>query len=68
MPRIRVVIEREGKVVIEGLEYLDDRCLTDLAALLAQLRQHGLNIDIEQHVRKEEALRSGGVTEWRLRQ
>ena len=68
MPRIRVVIEREGRVVIEGLGYLDDRCLTDLAALLAQLRQYGLNIDIEQHVKKEEALRSGVVEEWRLQQ
>lgn len=68
MPRIRVVIERGGKVVIEGLEYLDDRCLTDLAALLAQLQQLGLNVDIEQHVKKEEALRSGVTEEWRLRQ
>ena len=59
MPTTRVIIARNGKVVIEGIGYIGDACLADAEALVEALRRYGINVDIKQVERKEEAYVEG---------
>ena len=63
MPTTRVMITKEGKVVVEGIGYVGDQCLADLQKLREALRNLGIEIDIEMQQRKPEAYAASVVAE-----
>ena len=52
MPKTRIVIKRDGSVVIEGLGYFGSECLSDLHRILEGLEKSGAKIDIKEVKRK----------------
>jgi hypothetical protein len=62
MPTTRIVITRDGKVFIEGINYIGDQCLKDLEKILIALKSMGLNISIENTQLKPEARQGQRVT------
>jgi len=58
MPTTRVFIGKDGKVIIEGINYIGDACIADLNALLQSLNQLGVEVKVEVHQRKPEAMAS----------
>uniref|UniRef100_A0A7J2U4E1 DUF2997 domain-containing protein n=1 Tax=Ignisphaera aggregans TaxID=334771 RepID=A0A7J2U4E1_9CREN len=55
MPTTRIVITRDGKVFIEGINYIGDQCLKDLEKIINALKAVGVNMSIEFIQLKQEA-------------
>jgi len=55
MPITRILIDRKGKIVVEGIDYVGDACLKDLNRLLEALKKYGINAKIEIQQKKPEA-------------
>ena len=55
MPTTRIVITRDGKVFIEGINYVGEQCLKDLEKILSELKSMGINVSIENIQLKHEA-------------
>lgn len=55
MPTTRVVVTKDGRVVIEGIGYVGDQCLKDLEKILSVLKSMGINVSIESIQLKPEA-------------
>jgi len=55
MPITRILIDRKGKIVVEGIDYVGDACLKDLNRLLEALKKYGINVKIEIQQKKPEA-------------
>ena len=55
MPTTRILVTKDGKVVVEGIGYTGDQCLADLQQLLEALKALGVNASIEVQQRKPEA-------------
>jgi len=55
MPTTRIVITRDGKVFIEGINYVGEQCLKDLEKILSALKSVGINVSIENIQLKPEA-------------
>jgi len=55
MPITRILIDRKGKIVVEGIDYVGDACLKDLNRLLEALKKYGVNAKIEIQQKKPEA-------------
>jgi hypothetical protein len=47
MPTTRVIVTKDGRVVIEGIGYAGQECLKDLEKILIALRSLGINVNIE---------------------
>jgi len=47
MPTTRVVVTKDGRVVIEGIGYIGEQCLKDLEKILSALKSMGINVSIE---------------------
>lgn len=56
MPVTRVIITKDGKVVIEGIGYTGRACLKDLQELLERLKLLGIIVKIEKQELKPEAV------------
>ena len=54
MPVTRVLITRDGRVIIEGIGYRGDECLVDLEKVERGLRALGVDINVLSHERKRE--------------
>ncbi len=54
MPTTRVIITRDGKVIIEGVGYQGQACLVDLQKLLQALNQLGVKVRVEKQELKPE--------------
>lgn len=64
MPQIVVKIDRDGKVMIEGVGYAGDKCISDLRKLISVLSRYGIDVSIvkqelkdEYYVRTEESVK-----------
>jgi len=55
MPTTRILITKDGKIVIEGVDYIGNNCLRDLNKLLEALKKYGINAKVEVQQRKPEA-------------
>ena len=55
MPITRIVISKDGRVIVEGIGYTGKVCLQDLQRLVEALRQFGIDVNIEQQQLKPEA-------------
>jgi len=55
MPTTRILITKDGKIVVEGVGYIGDSCLRDLNKLLEALKKYGINAKVEIQQRKPEA-------------
>ena len=55
MPVTRILVDRNGRIVIEGIGYQGDECLTDLRIIAEALARLGVKLDVETHQRKQEA-------------
>jgi len=55
MPTTRVLITKDGKIVVEGIGYVGDQCMVDLQMLQQALKQLGVEAKIEAHQKKPEA-------------
>lgn len=55
MPTTRIMITKEGKVVIEGIGYVGDECLVDLQKIQQALESLGVQVNIEVQQKKSEA-------------
>jgi len=55
VPATKVVVERSGRVVLEGLGYTGSECLTDLEELLRKLKEKGVEAEVEAQERKAAA-------------
>ncbi|RLE48466.1 MAG: hypothetical protein DRJ18_01935 [Candidatus Methanomethylicota archaeon] len=55
MPTTRVLIRNDGKVVIEGINYVGNQCLVDLQRLQDMLKSLGVEVNIEAQRKKPEA-------------
>jgi len=55
MPTTRVLITKDGKIVVEGIGYVGDQCMVDLQMLQQALKQLGIEAKIEAHQKKPEA-------------
>jgi len=55
MPTTRILITKEGKVVIEGIGYVGDECLVDLQKIQQALESLGVQVNIEVQQKKSEA-------------
>jgi len=47
MPTTRIVVTKDGRVVIEGIGYIGEQCLKDLEKILSALKSMGINVSIE---------------------
>jgi len=55
MPTTRVLITKDGKIVVEGIGYVGDQCLVDLQRLQQTLASLGVEAKIEMQQKKPEA-------------
>ena len=55
MPRTLILVRNDGKVIVEGVDYVGDECLRDLQRLQEALRQFGVDVDIVEQRKKPEA-------------
>jgi len=55
MPTTRVMVTKDGKVVVEGIGYIGDSCLIDLQHLQEALKSLGIDVNIEMQQKKPEA-------------
>ena len=55
MPTTRIMITKDGKVVVEGLNYIGDECLADLQKIQQVLASLGVQVSIEMQQKKPEA-------------
>ncbi|RLG50047.1 MAG: hypothetical protein DRN90_00290 [Thermoproteota archaeon] len=55
MRTTRVLVGKDGKVVIEGINYSGNQCLMDLKKLIDALSKVGIKVHIEVQHRKPEA-------------
>jgi len=55
MPVTRVLVTKDGRIVVEGVNYASDACLQDLQRLVEALRRYGIDVKVEQQQRKPEA-------------
>jgi len=55
MPTTRILISKDGKIVVEGIDYVGDACIKDLSRLLEALKKYGINVKIEIQQKKPEA-------------
>jgi len=55
MPVTRVLVTKDGSIVVEGIGYAGDVCLQDLQRLAEALRRYGIDVKVEQQQRKPEA-------------
>ena len=55
MPTTRILITKDGKIVIEGINYVGDECLNDLAKIQQALSSLGIQVSIEMQQKKPEA-------------
>jgi len=55
MPTTRILITRDGKIVVEGIDYIGNACIRDLNRLLEALKKYGVNAKIEIQQKKPEA-------------
>jgi len=55
VPRTLILIRNDGKIVVEGIDYVGEECLRDLQRLQEALRQFGVDVDIVEQHRKPEA-------------
>ena len=55
MPTTRVMVTKDGKVVVEGIGYVGDQCLSDLAKIQQVLASLGVQVKIEMQQKKPEA-------------
>ena len=55
MPTTRVLVTRDGKIVVEGIGYIGDQCLADLQRLQQALASLGVEAKIEVQQKKPEA-------------
>ena len=55
MPTTRIVVTKDGRVYIEGINYVGEQCLKDLERILIALRSLGVNVNIESIQLKHEA-------------
>jgi len=62
MPTTRIVISKDGRVYIEGINYVGDQCLKDLERILIALRSLGINVNIESIQLKHEARQAQRMT------
>jgi len=62
MPTTRILITKDGKIVIEGIDYIGDACLKDLNRLIEALKKYGINVKIEIQQKKPEAYVSTAQT------
>lgn len=53
MPTTRILISKEGKVIVEGIGYSGNACVRDLEKLLEELKKLGVNAEIEIHRKKQ---------------
>jgi len=55
VPRTLILIRNDGKIVVEGIDYVGEECLRDLQRLQEALRQFGVDVDIVEQHKKPEA-------------
>ncbi|MCC6055242.1 MAG: DUF2997 domain-containing protein [Desulfurococcaceae archaeon] len=55
MPTTRIVVTKDGRVYIEGINYVGEQCLKDLEKILSALKSVGINVSIESIQLKPEA-------------
>ena len=55
MPRTTIFVRNDGKIIIEGIDYIGEECLRDLQQLQQILQQLGVEVDIIEQHRKPEA-------------
>jgi len=54
MPTTRIIVSKDGRVYIEGVNYVGDQCLKDLERILNALKAMGINVNIESIQLKQE--------------
>jgi len=55
MPRTLILVRNDGRIIVEGVDYIGDECLRDLQRLQEVLRQFGIEVDIVEQHKKPEA-------------
>ena len=55
MPTTRIMVTKDGKVVVEGIGYVGDECLADLAKIQQVLSSLGVQVNVEIQQKKPEA-------------
>ena len=55
MRTTRILVGKDGKVVIEGINYSGNQCLLDLKKLIDALSKVGVKVQIQVQHRKPEA-------------
>ena len=63
MPKTRIIITEDGKVIIEGIGYIGDECIMDLTRIVNELKTLGVEVNIQETKMKEE----GAINEQRIR-
>jgi len=57
MPKTRVYIFNNGKILIEGIGFKGNACIKDLEEILKALKEYGVDTKIEVHKRVHEGVK-----------
>jgi len=52
--RIKVLIDRKGKIIVDAEGFVGPVCVKEVDKLLSSLKELGLDLDIEEHKLKPE--------------
>jgi len=55
MPTTRIMITKEGKIIVEGIGYIGDECINDLQRIQQVLSSLGVQVNVEIQQKKPEA-------------
>ena len=55
MPVTRIIIDRRGRIVVEGIGYQGYKCIEELQKILESLKSYGIEVNIESQQLKAEA-------------
>jgi len=55
MPITRIVIDKRGRISIEGIGYKGYKCIEELQKILESLKSYGIEVNIESQQLKAEA-------------
>ncbi len=66
MPVTRIIVKKDGSIIIEGIGYTGTACLQDLEKILSTLKAFGIEARIEMQQLKPEAQVQETTTRKRL--